>query len=199
MGRNNTVSISARFIGAFTNSTYPDAANVVDMSQMYVSDTVVGGLAAGFYSNIGGTWVSDNGSEGTWVPKFSCAVPGDLAVLYTAQEGYFYKSGKFVHGYGKLSYTPTYTTASGVVRFTGFQYAIACINSLIIGAAQHNAPLVANTNVVSRSIGTNGESYIIVQGSSVVDGSGANLLIGAGITSGLAYNTAFEFSFNTNI
>ncbi len=67
MGRNNTVSVNARFIGAFTNSTYPDAANVAEMSQMYISDTVSGGLAAGFYSNIGGVWTFD-GASGTTLP-----------------------------------------------------------------------------------------------------------------------------------
>ena len=67
MGRNNTVSVNARFIGAFTNSTYPDAANVAELSQMYISDTVSGGLAAGFYSNIGGVWTFD-GASGTTLP-----------------------------------------------------------------------------------------------------------------------------------
>jgi hypothetical protein len=60
MGRNNTVSVNARFIGAFTNATYPAADSVIPMSQMYVIDTVSGGLAAGFYSAVDGAWVSDN-------------------------------------------------------------------------------------------------------------------------------------------
>lgn len=62
MGRNNTVSVNARFIGAFTNSTYPDAANVAPMAQLYISDSVATGLSAGFYSNVGGVWTVDGGA-----------------------------------------------------------------------------------------------------------------------------------------
>jgi hypothetical protein len=68
MGRNNTVSYNARFIGAFTNSTYPDAANVQALSQMYVSDSVFGGLEKGFYSAIGGAWVNDREWNGLEYP-----------------------------------------------------------------------------------------------------------------------------------
>lgn len=61
-------------------------------------------------------------AEGTWIPVVTFATPGDLSVSYTSQYGYFHKIGNLVFFNLYLTFTPTYTTASGEFRITGMPY-----------------------------------------------------------------------------
>lgn len=60
--------------------------------------------------------------EGTFTPAFTFDTPGDLSVAYTIQDGRFVRLGDYVWFLVALSFTPTYTTASGVGRITGLPY-----------------------------------------------------------------------------
>lgn len=60
-----------------------------------------------------------------FTPTVSFAVPGDLAVVYTVQSGFGYRIGHLIYVNVALTFTPTYTTASGEFRILGLPYAAA--------------------------------------------------------------------------
>ena len=62
-------------------------------------------------------------TEANFTPAITFATPGDLSVSYSVQQGRYYKVGKLVHFELSLTFTPTYTTASGEFRVTGLPVA----------------------------------------------------------------------------
>jgi hypothetical protein len=74
----------------------------------------------------------------TFTPVATFATPGDLSVAYTTQLGYGARMGKFVFLDIVLTFTPTFTTASGEFRITG-------LPDLAVNATERNAGLtIAN-------------------------------------------------------
>ncbi len=59
---------------------------------------------------------------GTWTPTLSFATPGDVALSYTNQVGYYHRIGDWVFLGCRLTVTPTYTTASGAVEISGVPF-----------------------------------------------------------------------------
>lgn len=57
--------------------------------------------------------------NGTFTPTITCATPGDLSVAYTDQTGIYRRVGNLVYVTIKISFTPTYTTASGIISIAG--------------------------------------------------------------------------------
>lgn len=57
--------------------------------------------------------------SGTWTPVVTFATPGDLSVIYTVQTGDWEQIGNRIHLTFSLSFTPTFTTASGAFRIDG--------------------------------------------------------------------------------
>lgn len=55
----------------------------------------------------------------TFAPGVTFATPGDLSVTYSQQLGYGARMGKFVFVNIALTFTPTFTAASGEFRITG--------------------------------------------------------------------------------
>lgn len=55
----------------------------------------------------------------SWTPTFTFASPGDLSVVYAAQNGYYTKTGNTVTITFWVGFTPTYTTASGQAFVAG--------------------------------------------------------------------------------
>lgn len=59
----------------------------------------------------------------TWTPVLTFATPGDLAVAYSAQSGYYIKVGRLVVTFFELLTSSfTHTTASGNLQITGFPF-----------------------------------------------------------------------------
>ncbi len=57
---------------------------------------------------------------GTWTPVVTFGTPGDLAVVYSAQEGLYMKLGRFVVAKFSITTTTfTFGTASGNLTITG--------------------------------------------------------------------------------
>lgn len=64
----------------------------------------------------------DDYAEGSWTPAVTYTTPGDLSVSYTTQIGRYVKIGKLVFLKGVITFTPTFTTASGELRITGIPF-----------------------------------------------------------------------------
>lgn len=55
-------------------------------------------------------------------PVFTFETPGDLSVSYASRLARYYRQGEVIHFEMFLTFTPTYTTASGVAKITGLPY-----------------------------------------------------------------------------
>lgn len=68
----------------------------------------------------------DDYEKGTWTPALSFAVPGNLAVAYSVQGGYYTKVGNLVHITMDLDTSAfTHTTASGVLQILNLPFTSA--------------------------------------------------------------------------
>jgi hypothetical protein len=97
----NTSLIAQSGTGAFAGST----------SATFVTPTL--GVSSATSINFGGGALSTYTATNTFVPTFTFAVPGDLSVAYTVQLGSYVVIGSLVIVQVALSFTPTFTTASG--------------------------------------------------------------------------------------
>jgi hypothetical protein len=59
-------------------------------------------------------------AEGTFTPTFTFETVGDLSVSYAQQSGVYRRIGHLMIVDARVSFTPTYTTATGTARFGGF-------------------------------------------------------------------------------
>jgi hypothetical protein len=74
------------------------------------------------FSNFKGSFVDQD----TWTPEISFTTPGNLAVTYTIQTGYYYKIDRLVFlQFEILTTTFTHTTASGLLVITGLPFSFA--------------------------------------------------------------------------
>lgn len=53
-----------------------------------------------------------------WTPTVTPSTPGDWSVAYSTQSGYSVRQGALVFVKGSLTFTPTFTTASGQIQFS---------------------------------------------------------------------------------
>lgn len=60
----------------------------------------------------------------SWTPVVTFATPGDLSVSYSTQAGSGIRIGDWVLLRGTLTFTPTYTTASGALEITGAPFPV---------------------------------------------------------------------------
>ncbi len=77
--------------------------------------TPVLGAATGTSLNLGGSTLSTYTATTNMTPTITFSVPGDLSVSYSVQTGKYAVIGSFCTLVFTLTFTPTYTTASGFV------------------------------------------------------------------------------------
>lgn len=81
------------------------------------------------FSGTGNTGWLPKYQEGTFTPTVTAATVGDLSVSYATQVGIYKRHGNVVYIDVTLTFTPTYTTASGAVRFAGLPFAAVASSS----------------------------------------------------------------------
>lgn len=83
--------------------------------------------------NFGSTVLSAY-ETGTFNPTVSANTPGDLSISYATRYGVYQRIGNTVHYFIYLSFTPTYTTASGNILITSFPIAtVSTTNTVLVG------------------------------------------------------------------
>ena len=74
-------------------------------------------------------------AAGTFTPTMTFATPGDLSVVYTIQDGDYWRVGRLLHFNLDISVTPTFTTSSGDLEIEGLPYPmLAAAPSTILSA-----------------------------------------------------------------
>ena len=86
-------------------------------SPVFISPTL--GVASATSITFGQTILSAYAESQSWTPAITFATPGDVSVTYATQTGVYYVIGKLVFVAWNLTFTPTYTTASGKLTLTG--------------------------------------------------------------------------------
>lgn len=126
-----TTSSSANLASLLTDET-GTGANVHATSPTLV--TPVLGVATATSINFGQDALNYY-DEGTFTPVVTFATPGDLSVSYVNQSGTYVRIGAFVNAVIALTFTPTYTTASGAIQITGAPFTAS---ATVIGAMSND-------------------------------------------------------------
>jgi len=69
----------------------------------------------------------------TWTASMTCSTPGDLSVAYGTRTGFIKLDGDFYDFHLRILFTPTFTTASGSINFTGFTIVPATASEFPVG------------------------------------------------------------------
>lgn len=91
------------------------------------------GVATATSLTFGGGVLNTYTAATTWTPVVTFATPGNLSVSYATQVGYYLQIGGIVFYQFSMTFTPTFTTASGNFRLTGLPVTVNA-NSIEIGA-----------------------------------------------------------------
>lgn len=108
--------------GTFTllgNSSTGSGSVVLATSPTMV--TPILGVAAATSINFGDEAL-DKYDEGSWTPAITFDTPGDLSVVYGTRTGTYVRIGKAVIVEFDITFTPTFTTASGTFYLTGLPF-----------------------------------------------------------------------------
>ncbi len=125
---------SANLLAALTDETGTGSA-VFSTSPTLV--TPVLGVASATSVNFGQDALNYY-DEGTWTPTVTYATVGDLSVSYAVQNATYTRVGNLVVIRCRVSFTPTFTTASGSLRIAGLPFAVSS-SSGTTGCVSHNA------------------------------------------------------------
>ena len=108
----------------------------------------------------------DDYEEGTWTPVLTFVTPGNLAVSYSQQSGFYIKLGQVVSiSWTIFTSTFTHTTASGNSQVTGVPFA-SLSGTDVIGALGWQGITKANyTSVVAEIVGATAVILMLGSGS----------------------------------
>ena len=150
-----TTSSSANLASLLTDET-GTGANVHATSPTLV--TPVLGVATATSINFGQDALNYY-DEGTFTPVVTFATSGDLSVSYVNQSGTYVRIGSFVNAVIVLTFTPTYTTASGSIQITGAPFTSS---ATVIGAMANDTNFnypASRTTPISR-ISSGGTTFL---------------------------------------
>jgi hypothetical protein len=103
-------------------------------------------------------------AQTNFTPTLTAATPGDLSVAYSTQTGRYITIGELVYFYYLLVCTPTFSTASGALRFDGLPYAPQQSTSFA-GISNISAGFTWPSTTTSVSfITTSGQTYLNIYG-----------------------------------
>lgn len=125
-------------------------------------------------------------AKGLFTPVFTFATPGDLSVSYALQAGFYTRIGNRVFFDYNITFTPTFTTASGQGIFQGLQIpalvASGGIYSAAIGQISNLNPASGDLQITARIL-SGATSLLLFR---TLDSAPAVLVTAAHITSGVA-------------
>lgn len=111
-----------------------------------------------------GIVVSPGYSSGSYTPTITFATPGDLSVSYATQVGRYQIIGDTVAIWTNVTFTPTFTTASGVFHISlPFAAAAGAVQSISVGSLPTAAAWPASVAFVNAQAAP-GASYAVLAG-----------------------------------
>jgi hypothetical protein len=119
-----------------------------------------------------GVNVLDDYEEGTWTPELTFATPGDLSVVYIANNGGYVKIGRMVMASFRMYFTTfTHSTASGEARIAGLPFTAQGHPTDHTGVISMNVPsppvgTILNTAIHVPNLTTYGRIFVGLSGAS---------------------------------
>lgn len=164
-------------VASTTDATSTTAAALITAGglavakKVYTGDNVVPAAAKGvnFTGNTPASGMTSQllnwYEEGTWTPVMTFSTPGDLAVTYSAQVGFYERIGSMVTAHFRVVASAfTYTTATGTFQITGLPFTSnSTTNYIGVGPVYINNVLmtaVSATATYPTARVTNGTSII---------------------------------------
>lgn len=120
LGTITTGTWNATKIGLAYGGTNADLSATGGTSQVLKQVSAGANVTVG---QLATTDLNDTTAPASWTPTFTCATVGDLSVSYATRVGRYTKIGGTVFLTYSLTFTPTFTTASGTARITGISVA----------------------------------------------------------------------------
>lgn len=139
----------------------------------------------------------DDYKEGTWTPVLTFSTPGNLAITYATQNGYYTKVGRLVTANFTVSTSAfTHSTASGAFRITGLPFAPTAdtIYRAYGAISMQGYTKAVATSVFGLIVGNNNSDIVVVGSGS---GTTVTSLVVADIPSGGAILAAGSISYMT--
>jgi hypothetical protein len=117
------------------------------------------GAATATSINFGGSTLSTYAQSTSWTPAIDFATHGDLSVSYGSQSGTYSRIGNIVVASFSVTFTPTYTTASGLLHITGLPFTVGTTG---IGMTNLQGPAypTGTTNIFLQA--QIGQTYILL-------------------------------------
>jgi hypothetical protein len=125
--------------------------------------TPIIGVASGTSLSFGSSALSFYEVSSAIVPTVTFATPGDLNVSYSSRSLSYIRIGDFVFFSYAMNFTPTYTTASGEIRFEGLPFTIGRTTAGQLAAKTAGMAFPAGTTMVVALMG-NGVTYVNLRG-----------------------------------
>jgi len=179
-------------VGSSLSGSQGTGSFVGSTSASFVTPTI--GVATATSLALGGGTALSNFVTASWTPTFTFSTVGNLSVVYTTQNGSYTRVGDIVFVEFTLVCTPTFTTATGGARITGFPINSAKSNCAgEVGIQGANVLYGAGFTGINLTT-TNGQSFL----SLLAFGSGkVSTVIGAGsFVSGVAITFGGSIAFN---
>lgn len=109
----------------------------------------------------------------TFTPTITAATAGDLSVAYSTQSGNYWKIGDVQYFQVELTFTPTFTTATGAIRVASLPNSHSVQTAWsIVTAAVSDSTITWPTNITHLvGVVQSGNAYATIRGA----GSGENL------------------------
>lgn len=134
--------------------------------------------------------------DGTFTPVFTCATPGDLSVSYANQTGVYTKIGNQVTVNVRCQFTPTFSTASGEIRFSGLPFSVSAVNSIgwsgAISSMTGGFSWPASTSNIAILAAAGGAFCNVQASGSAVNTSALQM---SGLTTGVQYQIVFTVTY----
>jgi len=136
------------------------------------------------------------GVVGTFNPTPTFSNPGDLSVSYNTRNGRFTKVGRLLAVEIELSFTPTFTTASGPLLIGGLPFAAAFPNGVAGNIAQMQGPWSWPSNRTMIGVGLNSAGNSVVLRGLGSGASGA-LFEAGNLTSGQTHSVFLSVQYQS--
>lgn len=108
-------------------------------------------------------------ADATFTPTIDCDTTGDLSVAYTTQDGRYQRNGDLVFVHILVSFTPTFTTATGDIKIGGLSLTAdeTCILTALVrevAAASGDIFPTGTTYVMGRIVDTETHFELVCNG-----------------------------------
>ena len=142
------------------------------------------------------------GASTTWTPTITAATPGNLSLAYAVQVGRYLRVGDMVNLWVRLTFTPTFTNATGNLILAGVPVAAGAtvdnmVGSMHLQSVSSTGPTYPTgcTNVVPMIAAGASTILFAAQGTGAAGAANPVLLPITGLTTARQYRMSMQLTY----